>query len=73
MKPALVQGFALTPSPSPTRRGEQEIQFPFSLREKGLGDEGASYLYNAQHPPRTGKMPIPQEFFSCAILVLSRQ
>ncbi|BAY89105.1 hypothetical protein NIES3275_11080 [Microchaete diplosiphon NIES-3275] len=25
VKPALVQGFALTPSPSPTGRGEQEI------------------------------------------------
>ncbi|WP_210403085.1 hypothetical protein, partial [Tolypothrix sp. PCC 7601] len=35
VKPSWLQGFALTPSPSPTRRGEQEIQFPFSLREKG--------------------------------------
>ncbi|EKE98667.1 hypothetical protein FDUTEX481_03582 [Tolypothrix sp. PCC 7601] len=47
-KPALCKGFALTPSPSPTRRGEQEIQFPFSLREKGLGDEGARDLYNTR-------------------------
>ncbi|WP_250122221.1 DUF559 domain-containing protein [Chroococcidiopsis sp. CCMEE 29] len=31
---------ALTPSPSPTGRGEQEL--PFSLGEKGLGDEGQS-------------------------------
>ncbi|BAY63000.1 hypothetical protein NIES22_30760 [Calothrix brevissima NIES-22] len=42
VKLAWLQGFALTPSPSPSGRGEQEeIQFPFSLREKGLGDEGA--------------------------------
>ncbi|BAY29449.1 hypothetical protein NIES2107_12920 [Nostoc carneum NIES-2107] len=40
VKPPWLQGFALTPSPSPAGRGEQEIQFPFSLREKGLGDEG---------------------------------
>ncbi|EKE96999.1 hypothetical protein FDUTEX481_06142 [Tolypothrix sp. PCC 7601] len=42
----MCKGFALTPTP--TRRGEQEIQFPFSLREKGLGDEGTRYLYNAR-------------------------
>ncbi|EKF01006.1 hypothetical protein FDUTEX481_08369, partial [Tolypothrix sp. PCC 7601] len=39
VKPAWVKGFALTPSPSPSGRGEPEIKFPFSLREKGLGDE----------------------------------
>ncbi|EKF01699.1 hypothetical protein FDUTEX481_07570 [Tolypothrix sp. PCC 7601] len=36
---------------APSGRGEQEIQFPFSLREKGLGDEGARYLYNARLIP----------------------
>ncbi|EKF05893.1 hypothetical protein FDUTEX481_00243 [Tolypothrix sp. PCC 7601] len=50
VKPASLQGFALTPSPSPTGRREQEIYLvPLLLREKGLGDEGARYLYNA-HP-----------------------
>ncbi|BAY60405.1 hypothetical protein NIES22_04640 [Calothrix brevissima NIES-22] len=55
-KPALSQAFYPHPQPLSLRergardliplllgRGEQEIQFPFSLREKGLGDEGESF------------------------------
>ncbi|EKF01037.1 hypothetical protein FDUTEX481_08348 [Tolypothrix sp. PCC 7601] len=42
-----MQGFALTLCPSPRReRGVRDL-VPLLLREKGLGDEGARYLYNA--------------------------